>query len=288
MAFRNYDQQTFAYKNEWQNEVNTENVHLSKELARLKTELCQIKLELGKVNHVLDAFVYSISHTIRQPLTSILGLIHLARHDHVSSRDESALYHQMMETSIQKLDGTLKEIQDYSESSRKAIEIKNVDLERFIELRYDQLILTQGLTGISKGFHIDHQYPFYTDPHLFFLIITNVLSNAIKFRDDNKENQFIKIIVSVRQDFCNINITDNGIGIDPTYLPRVFEMFFKANNIKEGAGLGLAIVDQAVSKLSGSISISSRIGEGTEVSIQLPNELDRFMETDKIHNAMKK
>jgi signal transduction histidine kinase len=65
-------------------------------------------------------------------------------------------------------------------------------------------------------------------------------------------------------------VSDNGIGIDPVYLPRVFEMYFRANERSTGNGLGLYIVKKMVDKMNGRIEIKSELGKGTEVKIFIP------------------
>ncbi|MGC4022415.1 MAG: ATP-binding protein [Cyclobacteriaceae bacterium] len=72
-------------------------------------------------------------------------------------------------------------------------------------------------------------------------------------------------------DEVELRVADNGQGIDNNYLPRVYEMYFRANEKSTGNGLGLYIVKKMVEKLQGKIHIESEMGRGTTVTIHLPN-----------------
>jgi signal transduction histidine kinase len=68
-------------------------------------------------------------------------------------------------------------------------------------------------------------------------------------------------------------MVDNGIGIASEYQERIFELFFRATDVSEGTGLGLFIVKDTVEKLSGKIEVTSKLGEGTTFTINLPNQI---------------
>ncbi|TAE48522.1 MAG: sensor histidine kinase [Cytophagales bacterium] len=74
-------------------------------------------------------------------------------------------------------------------------------------------------------------------------------------------------------DYVCISFEDNGIGIKEEYIKKIFDMFFRATDKGEGSGLGLYIVKQTIEKLGGSIEVKSEYGEGTLMTIHLPNLL---------------
>jgi signal transduction histidine kinase len=105
------------------------------------------------------------------------------------------------------------------------------------------------------------------------IILSNIFSNAIKYKDNSKENAFIAIIVHCSNDFATISIEDNGIGIDEKNLGRIFDMFYRATKASTGSGLGLYIAKEAIEKINGTMKIESELTQGTKLSITIPNSL---------------
>jgi signal transduction histidine kinase len=227
--------------------------------------------ELVKINNELDSFVYSVSHNLRAPLMSVLGLVRLAHEDDKKNGNLLQRYFGMMEHSIHKLDDTLKEILDYSRNARLEINVDKVDIRKLIEDGFERLMYHEGSDHIQKIVHVREKAPLYSDVHRLSVVLNNLISNAIKYRDSHKENQFIKIEVHVDENTATLYFSDNGIGISEEWQARIFDMFFRATERSEGAGLGLYIVKETVDKLGGKIHVQSQLEEGTTFVITLPN-----------------
>jgi signal transduction histidine kinase len=242
------------------------------ELKRKKAEktLRKQNEELVKINKELDSFVYSVSHNLRAPLMSVLGLINLVQ---IENKGDKALdtYFLMMQSSIHKLDDTLKEILDYSRNARSELNIEVVDLEKLIEDCFERLMYIEGSEQINKTVLVQGNSSFYTDSYRLSVVLNNLISNAIKYRDNTKNYSIIDIRSTVTDTDVQIIFRDNGIGIPEEFLSRIFNMFFRATDRSEGAGLGLYIVKETVEKLNGTIRVESTVGEGTNFYIQLPN-----------------
>lgn len=229
--------------------------------------------ELKKINKELDSFVYSVSHNLRAPLMSVLGLLDLAKHESQNNKSELDLYFSMMETSIHKLDETVKEILDYSRNARQNLSIEKIDLGKMIDDHFDKMQFMPGSQSIQRFINIEEKAIFHSDSYRLSVIMNNLISNAIKYHDPQKDHSFIRISVSVDEEKATIVFEDNGIGIEERYLDKVFDMFFRGTEKNKGAGLGLYIVKEAVDKLTGKVSIQSMVGQGTLFSIELPNFL---------------
>lgn len=227
--------------------------------------------ELKKINKELDSFVYSVSHNLKAPLMSVLGLLNLAKMEDEKHGNLFKEYFSMMEISVYKLDNTLKEILDYSRNARKELSIERVDVKKVIQDNLDKMEYMPGADLISKEIVVEEHYPLYSDPYRLSVIANNLISNAIKYADPYKEKPFIKIFALVERTSVLMKFEDNGMGIDQEYINRVFDMFFRATLLKEGAGLGLYIVKEAVEKLKGQIKIESQVGVGTRFIIEFPN-----------------
>jgi signal transduction histidine kinase len=225
--------------------------------------------ELKKINKELDSFVYSVSHNLRAPLMSVLGLLDLAKHE---THENSTLdqYFAMMESSIHKLDETVKEILDYSRNARQNLTIEKLDLKKMIEDHFEKMRFMAGSELITREIVIDEKSTFYSDGYRISVILNNLISNAIKYHDPVKKS-FIKITVTVNKETALLEFQDNGIGIEDRYINKVFDMFFRGTDKNKGAGLGLYIVKEAVEKLKGTIHVESKVGHGTVFRIEVPN-----------------
>src|SRR5690606_6528244 len=102
------------------------------------------------------------------------------------------------------------------------------------------------------------------------ILLTNLVSNAIKYRDPEKKETVIDIDFSAKNGSYVIKITDNGIGIAQEYHSKIFNMFYRATYSGDGSGLGLYIVKETINKLKGKISIQSSPLQFTSFIIQLP------------------
>lgn len=239
---------------------------------KYKTQrLLQIKnQELQKAYSELDHLVYSASHNIREPLTSILGITKLGRLE--SNREAQLEFYDYIDESVNKLESILRSIVDYSRNSRMESTFEKID---FVEiLHHVQLDIAEtesfyGKVTIYK--EINQEYDFYGDKGRMLMIIENLLRNAIRFANLEGENKsFVKVDIETTSHGVEINIKDNGIGIHPEEIERVFQMFYRGNNLSKGSGMGLYIVSEAIEKLGGKISVDSSYGKGTEFSVSIP------------------
>lgn len=227
--------------------------------------------ELVKINKELDSFVYSVSHNLRAPLMSVLGLINLVQLENRNGDKAMNDYFDMMQHSIHKLDDTLKEILDYSRNARSALTIAEVDIRRMIEESFERMQYMEGSESIRKSIETKNLRPFHSDSYRFSVIINNLVSNAIKYRDLEKTDHYLTVKAEMTEDSLVLKVIDNGIGIEEEYIPRLFEMFYRATERSEGAGLGLYIVRETVDKLRGTIDIESTFGLGTTFTVTLPD-----------------
>ena len=230
----------------------------------------EIKLKnenLILVNKELDRFVYSASHDLRSPLTSLKGLVQIAKEE--EDLEQIKYYFELMDQTISKQDQFIMDIINYSRNKRVGKTLELVNLHQLIDDIVQQHSHNDKITTIKieKNLEIDE---IYSDPLRLKIIFSNVISNAIKYGDPEKSEKKIEIKVFKENDFYKIVVKDNGIGIDEEVLPRIFEMFFGTNH-NIGSGLGLYITMEAVQVLGGTITASSQINEGTIFIITLPN-----------------
>jgi signal transduction histidine kinase len=247
--------------------------HALEELRKKDEEaLREQNKKLVKVNSEIDSFVYSVSHNLRSPLTSILGLVNIARHEEAEGQVNFKPYFDMIERSVKKLDETIKEILEYSRNERTEIVSEAIDWATIINECLERIQYLAGFNQIEKKIKISSHVPFYSDAYRILIILSNLFSNAVCFLDDQKKYKYLQVDVFVTLKMVRIEVKDNGIGISAANLPRIFNMFYRGTEKSAGAGLGLYIVKEMVTKLGGTISVTSNPGQDTTVSITLPNQ----------------
>jgi len=230
--------------------------------------------ELIKINRELDHFVYSTSHNLRAPLMSVLGLLNIARKDLSENETRHFLdYFRMMNESIGKLDETLKEIIDYSKNARIEILNEQIDIRKLLIECFEKLNYLDSAEGMEMEIDIQDKKSelIYSDSYRLTVIFTNVLSNAIKYRDLVKPKSIVHIEVTNDASKITVSVKDNGVGIHKQYLSHIFEMFYRANEKSNGAGLGLYIAKETIENLGGAITVESTLYVGTTFKIEIPN-----------------
>lgn len=233
------------------------------------TELSLSNKELVKTNQELDRFVYSVSHDLRSPLTSILGLISFIEED---SRESDTLEQiKMIRTSINRLDGFIKNILSYSQNNRTGLESQKIPIKKTIHEIVNSVSNIKEAKGISFQIDIDEQKPFYSDWQRFNTILENLISNAIKHHTQEVSGRYLKLTGTIDDEELKLSISDNGIGIDAAYHKKIFDMFYRLPGSTSGSGFGLYIVKESLNKIHGTIEVQSEKGVGTTFIITLKN-----------------
>lgn len=227
--------------------------------------------ELLKVNKELDNFVYSVSHNLRGPLMSVVGLLNVAQN--LNQIPELDGLHSMMRSSITRLDDTLKDIIQYSRNSRNDISRDEINWAQMIETSFNGVEYLYPSGQITRTLQLQAKALFFTDSKRIEVILNNLLANAILYRSKNGNELKIDIQVFTSNDSATLIVKDNGNGINKDVLPKVYNMFYRGTEESHGSGLGLYIVKEIVDKLKGSIAITSEAGEGTTVTLIIPNRL---------------
>lgn len=237
-----------------------------KKLTQSKQEIETKNKDLTIVNKELDRFVYSASHDLRSPISSLKGLVDILKTE--DDPEEIKNYLNLMDIVLDKQDQFIRDIIDYSRNKRTISSLEQVSLSEIVD---DAITTLQYIENVKK-IAIEKQLAvdtLYSDDLRLRIIINNLLSNAIKYADFSKEKPFITISVYRSIDTFTIEVEDNGIGINKEAQSRIFDMFFVTNKNK-GTGLGLYIVKESVEMMKGTISVESENTIGSKFIITLP------------------
>lgn len=234
---------------------------------KAEARLQKTNQELSKRNTELDNFVYSVSHDLRAPIASVLGLTNLAKKDKDSAMKDT--YLDMINASALQQDHFIRDILDQSRNARLEVKREEIMFEPIIDETFNQLsCITPTGKKVEKIISVHQNKPFYSDRWRLKVILNNVISNAIRYR--NGRDPVIKVNVDITEAGAQLRIEDNGKGIAQEHLKNVYRMFYRATDDGAGSGLGLYIVKEAVDKLNGSITIDSEEGKGTVVQLSIP------------------
>lgn len=235
-------------------------------------ELQQVNEELRIRNTELDRFVYSASHDLSAPLKSLMGLINVARMEKPGTTHEQ--YLRLMERSVLKLDQFIREVVSYSRNSRMPLKLESFD---FRELVNGILIDYQYSPNFKKIDFIvedDTGSEMVCDVTRLKIILNNLISNTINFHYYGGDRQpYMRIMLTTSDGHYVIRAEDNGRGISQEHISKIFEMFYRASEESQGSGLGLYILKESVTKLDGTIEVTSVPNAGTIFTIRLPVRL---------------
>ena len=237
----------------------------------IKENIAQQKnAELQKVNAELDRFVYSVSHDLRSPLSSILGLINIAKHADSTTEVNEIL--EMIRGRVSAQDNFIRDIMDYSRNARTEPTLEPIVLLDLVDEVIEALRFNIHADKIEFLRTIDSGLTINSDRIRLSIILSNLIGNAIKYHDFSKKKPFIEI--GYKTNPPELFVRDNGLGMSADQREKIFNMFYRGSDRSTGSGLGLFITREAVTRLQGTIEVETRSGEGSTFHVFLP-ELGR-------------
>jgi signal transduction histidine kinase len=255
---------------------------LRRENQSLEASIKQRTAELTKaqeLNQLKSEFVSMLSHDFRNPLNTILlsaGLLEESR-DRLTP-EQQVNYFQMIRNAIKDMDQLLTEVLllGRSDSGKLKCHFIPLNLEEFCGHLVDNINQSQqpiyGHCPII--FRCLGELPSELwDTNLVRHILNNLLTNAVKY---SAPKGVVYFDLMVEQDVIVFQITDQGIGIPPEALPKLFNPFYRAENVDNiaGTGLGLTIVQRCVEVYGGKITVVSELNQGTTFTVTLPRQKD--------------
>ncbi|MBD0400897.1 ATP-binding protein [Flammeovirga sp. EKP202] len=244
---------------------------------KVEFELKEARNAAEKSNKAKSMFLANISHEIRSPLNAIIGLSNVLYRKSFSENLSEEFIEQLRYIYFngEYLSELINNILDYSRIDAGKMQIfhERIDIRSFINLVVKIHTPSAHEKEVVIHTEVSDNVPthFVTDSTKFRQVLTNLLTNAIKF---TKEKTEIKIIVSANSECLQLSVHDQGIGISEDRIDVIFDSFEQADNsvTREygGTGLGLAISKKLVEMLKGQIRVYSIEGEGATFIVQLP------------------
>lgn len=229
--------------------------------------------ELTKINIDLDNFIYTASHDLKAPIINIEGLLQLLNTELKDCEDKDILLMiEMMQTSIDRFKQVIMELADISRIQKSYEEDKEeVDIRTLIDEVQLSLINQINEADTKLVIHLDEDKIKFSKRN-FRSILYNLISNAVKYRSQLRPS--VVQITTKEEEGCLILIVkDNGLGMPPGFEHKIFKMFRRMHNHRDGSGVGLYIVKRIVENAEGKIEVTSELDKGSEFRIYLKNEV---------------
>lgn len=254
-----------------------ENVNFQQLGERIQKNVSEIDM-MKEMEDYRKEYIGNVSHELKTPLFSIQGYVETLKDGAVENLNIRDKYLERIGNSVERLLNIVTDLDQISkyEAAEISINYSVFDINALIKEIFDlleidaqkksaKLVLQTSQTAIMVR----------ADKQKISQVLTNLISNAIHY--SNREEALIKVITKTEQEKVKIIVQDNGMGIKPEVLPRIFERFYRvetSRNRKDGgSGLGLAIVKHILEAHHQSITVESKYLEGTLFTFYLEKAL---------------
>lgn len=248
--------------------LTQENRQLNHELLETNKQLTETNRELIQHNNDLLQFSYTVSHNLRGPVASLIGLMHLLQKENLTEGENKIILH--INKSLSSLNNIIHDLSSIIDIRNAVVQVKQ------------KVVLTDEVESIRslliKQIHDQHvsiETDFKEIPSIISVkaminsILYNLISNAIKYRSPDRPPR-IKIISSHIGNYIRIDVTDNGLGLDLVrFKENLFGLYKRFHTHTEGKGLGLFLVKLQSEVLGGYVEVESTQGIGTTFSVYL-------------------
>ncbi len=227
------------------------------------TELKTLEMNLHFKNSELESLIYSLSHDLRGPISSILGLLNVEQYADVS---EMRQYLKMIKEQTLRMDTSIHDLVELKNITNKTVNPEPMDIMALINKVVSNHTTSKARIHLSQKGELSLK----SDEYFIQIALNRILNNALSYHRTDSKTPMVEVNVESEIDGVTLVVKDNGLGITSKALPRVFEMFYKGTGSSTGHGLGLYIAKNALLRVKAKIDLSSVEGLGTEVKVFIP------------------
>lgn len=245
-----------------------------------KEQLENALIQANKANKAKSVFLSNMSHDIRTPMNAIIGYTNLSL-AHINEKDQVQEYLNKITISGNHLLNLINDILDMSRIENDNIEITETPCSLSEIMHNLTNIMRMDIQAKNLRLHMDSSRllhdNIYCDNLRLNQVLLNIISNSVKYTNAGGKIDFLIVERQASEEgraFYEFHIKDTGIGMSPEFITRIFEPFEREKNTTAsgipGTGLGMAITKKLVDLMGGTISVNSRQGEGTEITVVFP------------------
>ncbi|UZR99318.1 PAS domain-containing sensor histidine kinase [Chondrinema litorale] len=246
-------------------------IFIQNDLSRYKEqeeEMIRHNDKLQKANEELDNFVYRVSHDLRAPISSSLGLLEVIEME--KEVEHGSKYLDLLRNSMIRMDSFIRDILNYSRNARMSINAETFNLIDLINETIEHYKFIHRDISLREIRDYENTLYISSDRLRLSIILSNLISNVYKFYNQHTDKPYLWLSAKEENNTIEVIIADNGIGIPKEFEVKVFDMFFRASNQGVGSGLGLYIAKETIEKIGGLISLKSVFEKGTTITLILP------------------
>jgi two-component system, OmpR family, phosphate regulon sensor histidine kinase PhoR len=229
---------------------------------------------LERLEIVRQEFLANVSHELRTPLTSILASAETLETSINGNCDSEKKFLSIIHKNAARMQRLINDLLELGAIENVRVDVEPIRLFPLVEDIVNSLSVGAAEKKVTLQNLIAQDAEVSADPHRLMQMLTNLIDNAIKF---NREGGTVTIDHE-RSNVDIIRVRDTGEGIPTQHLDRLFERFYRVDRARSrnlgGTGLGLAIVKHLARAHGGDVSVTSRVGEGSEFTIRLPRSTD--------------
>ncbi|MFS0781551.1 sensor histidine kinase [Bacillus sp. 1P06AnD] len=243
-------------------------------------EIASLAKAFNKMSHAIKVederkrdFLADISHELRTPLSYVKGYTQALLDGLVRDQKEQVKYLNLIDRETKQLQNLVQDLLDLTkmESNTFVIDPEPIAFSQFVEDtldKYKTILLDKNLT---LKMDLDPEAIILGDGSRLEQVIQNIVENSIRY---SKDGGSIHVALSIKDNHCYLEISDNGIGISEEHLKRITERFYRVNKARSrfngGTGLGLSIVEKLMQLHNGEMTIESKLNVGTRVNLIFP------------------
>jgi signal transduction histidine kinase len=252
--------------------LRRENAALVQRLSERTVDLEAANRELQAANRELEAFSYSVSHDLRTPLRTILGLSQVLREDFSAQMPAGARDHlQTVTGQAARMSQLIEDLLRFSRLSRQPLSKHQVDISSLVREVAGEL--RAGEPQREVEIHIGELPRAAADPSLLRQVFVNLLSNALKFTR-HRDKALVRVEGTRQAGGSLYCVQDNGAGFDVRHADRLFRIFHRLHRAEEfeGTGVGLSIAQRIIERHGGRIWAEAQLDRGATFSFILPDD----------------
>lgn len=250
--------------------LNFAMMNLADDLQRSNCDLALQQEQLAEANAELEAFAYSVSHDLRAPLRHVSGFVAILQdaNSHKMEPADQALL-EKIEAAAKRMGVMIDDLLTFSRAGRTELMLAPVDMN--LLFKECSNTISSDYAELDIDWEIGDLPPIRGDVSTLRQVVINLLDNAAKYSSHNEQPR-IQVEAQQLSDEIVFEIKDNGVGFDPAYKDKLFQVFQRLHRVDEfsGTGIGLASVRRIITRHGGWVKGDSRPGEGACFSFSIP------------------
>jgi signal transduction histidine kinase len=258
---------------------NKQEKRLNQQLEAYNHQIEDQNKQLAEINQELKQFTSVASHDLKSPLRTVASFSNLLQRRYKDQLDEAAQeYLDFIQSGVKRMISMLDDLLSYAKVGKKDIPLKWIDSSEILDEALFNLQENIRVEGAEVNIDKTSLPKIKANRTLMVQLFQNLIANAIKFR--SSKAPIVTVNCSPNGKTHTFMVKDNGIGIDPEFKDKIFEMFGRINGKTEyeGTGIGLATCKKIVNNHGGEIWVESENGKGSTFYFSIPKEKEPILE----------